>query len=174
MNTLIRRGFVGYVVCVGSLSVMLILPGSAAARNLDATQKLVLNRFFIQVPAAPLALIADRVRSAHFPKTSKGAGGRYGVDALWFKQMVDYWRDAFDRRAAEAPLNRTEQFLASIEGLDVHFARLEPRSGGAKRPPLLLLHGWPHTFASLSPILSEGSLRMATLKADWIGEEDVK
>ena len=153
MNTLItRRAFVGYAVSAGALNVMSNLLGPAAAQNPDPTRKLVLNRFFIQVPAATLARVADRVRSTHFPKTSKGADWRYGVDALWFKELVDYWRDAFDWRAAEARLNRTEQFLVSIDGRDVHFARLAARSGGPKRPPLLLLHGWPYMFATMLPL----------------------
>jgi hypothetical protein len=79
MNTLItRRTFVGYAVSTGALNVMSNLLGPAAAQNPDPTQKLVLNRFFIQVPAATLARMADRVRSTHFP------GGDYGaVVADW-------------------------------------------------------------------------------------------
>jgi pimeloyl-ACP methyl ester carboxylesterase len=153
MNTLItRRAFVGYAVSVGALTVMSNITGSAAAQDSAPTPTLTPNRFFIQVPDTILARIADRVRSAHFPITSKGAGWRYGVDALWFRELVDYWRDAFDWRAAEARLNRIEQFVVAIEKRDVHFARVAPRLDGPKRPPLLLLHGWPYTFATMLPL----------------------
>ena len=46
----------------------------------------------------------------------------------------------------------TEQFLVEIDGRDVHFARIAPKSGGSKRPALLLLHGWPYSFATMLPL----------------------
>lgn len=108
--------------------------------------------FKIDVPDATLARIAQRVATAHWPKVSNGAGWRYGVDADWFKALVSTWRDTYDWRAAEAVLNRTPQYLVEIDGRTLHYARLAPTGGRGARPPLLLLHGWPYTFATMLPL----------------------
>src|SRR3954470_17601209 len=52
--------------------------------------------FRINVPAERLDRIQGRLASAHFPSTSAGAGWRYGVDAEWFRHLVDYWREGYD------------------------------------------------------------------------------
>jgi pimeloyl-ACP methyl ester carboxylesterase len=147
-----RRAFLGYAASAGALSFMTDTTESAAMATPTTSPKLALSRFSIRVTDATLARLTDRVRSARFPKTSKGAGWRYGVDALWFKELIDYWSDGFDWRSAEERLNRTEQFLVPIDGRDVHLARLVPKISGSKRPPLLLLHGWPYSFATMLPL----------------------
>jgi pimeloyl-ACP methyl ester carboxylesterase len=108
--------------------------------------------FKIEVPDAVLARIAQRVATVHWPKASSGAGWRYGVNADWFRTLLSYWRDTYDWRATEAALNRTPQYRVDIDGRSLHFARLAPSSGQAAHPPLLLLHGWPYTFATMLPL----------------------
>ena len=34
--------------------------------------------------------------------------GFANVDALWFKELVEYWANGFDWRSAEAYLNKTK------------------------------------------------------------------
>jgi microsomal epoxide hydrolase len=108
--------------------------------------------FHIAVPASTLSRVKDRLQTVHWPLTSKGAGWRYGVEATWFKELVAYWRDEFDWRAAEEKLNRTPQYRALIDGRPVHFARLEPKVRAADRPAILVLHGWPYSFATMLPL----------------------
>jgi pimeloyl-ACP methyl ester carboxylesterase len=109
--------------------------------------------FQIQVPEQKLRDIRSRLAAVQWPKTSQGAGWTYGVDAGWFRDFVTYWRDRYDWQAAETALNRCPQFMTAIEGRQVHFAHLRPQSGAAdKKPPLLLLHGWPYTFATMLPL----------------------
>jgi pimeloyl-ACP methyl ester carboxylesterase len=67
-----------------------------------------------------------------------------GLSAAYLRDLVDSWID-WDWRAREAWLNRHPQFIAGIGDADVHFAHL--RSERADAPALLVMHGWPHTFA---------------------------
>ncbi|WP_344296564.1 epoxide hydrolase family protein [Agromyces neolithicus] len=67
-----------------------------------------------------------------------------GMSAAYLRELVDTWID-WDWRAREAWLNAHPQFIARIGDADVHFAHL--RSGRADAPALLVMHGWPHTFA---------------------------
>jgi pimeloyl-ACP methyl ester carboxylesterase len=115
-----------------------------------------LQPFRIKVPDEVLKRIQDRVASAHFPPTSAGAGWRYGVDAEWFRRLVDYWREGYDWRKVEAELNLVPQFTAKIDGKDIHFARVEPAAAATRRRwPILLLHGWPCSFATMLPLAAE-------------------
>lgn len=66
------------------------------------------------------------------------------MSAAYLRELVDSWA-AFDWRARERWLDLHPQFLAEIDGTDVHFVHL--RSERADAPALLVMHGWPHTFA---------------------------
>jgi pimeloyl-ACP methyl ester carboxylesterase len=67
-----------------------------------------------------------------------------GMSATYLRELVDSWA-AFDWRPREAWLNRHPQFIADVGDASVHFVHL--RSDRADAPALLVMHGWPHTFA---------------------------
>lgn len=67
-----------------------------------------------------------------------------GMNAAYLRELVDSWL-GWDWRAREAWLNSHPQFIAEIDDADVHFVHL--RSSQADAPALLVMHGWPHTFA---------------------------
>ena len=66
------------------------------------------------------------------------------MSAAYLRELVASWRD-FDWRAREQWLGEHPQFLADIDDATVHFAHL--RADRADAPALLVMHGWPHTFA---------------------------
>jgi hypothetical protein len=66
------------------------------------------------------------------------------MNAEYLADLVESWRD-WDWREREGWLNRHPQFLVDMGGATVHFAHL--RSARAEAPALLVMHGWPHTFA---------------------------
>lgn len=67
-----------------------------------------------------------------------------GMDAAYLRALIDSWL-RWDWRAREAWLNRHPQFIAQIDDARIHFAHL--RSDRPDAPALLVMHGWPHTFA---------------------------
>ncbi|MFK3677349.1 epoxide hydrolase family protein [Microbacterium sp. NPDC090218] len=67
-----------------------------------------------------------------------------GMSAQWLRELVDAWAE-WDWRAREEWLAGFPQFLADVDGTDIHFARME--SSRPDAPALLIMHGWPHTFA---------------------------
>ncbi len=66
------------------------------------------------------------------------------MDAAYLSDLISSWR-RFDWRARERWLNAHPQFLVDLDGSTLHFAHL--RSERADAPALLVMHGWPHTFA---------------------------
>jgi pimeloyl-ACP methyl ester carboxylesterase len=74
-----------------------------------------------------------------------GAGWSRGVPAAYLRALAEHWRHGFDWRAQEAAMNRFPQYTTDIDGQTVHF--LHVRSPEPDATPLLLIHGWPSTFA---------------------------
>lgn len=97
--------------------------------------------FRIDVPEATIERITARVRDAIFPDRLVGNDWRYGTDWNYMRALADYWANTYDWRAAEADLNRYPQFLARVDGYDIHFYHVRGR--GPRPMPLVLTHGWP-------------------------------
>ncbi|GAA3209870.1 epoxide hydrolase family protein [Microbacterium terregens] len=99
--------------------------------------------FTLSVPDAVLDDLRDRLARSRLLDDSPRRP-RSGMTAAYHRQLVKSWRD-FDWRARERWLGRHPQFLADIEDTTIHFAHL--RASRADAPALLVMHGWPHTFA---------------------------
>lgn len=102
--------------------------------------------FRIDVPEAVLARIRAKLALSEVGYAPADDDGRwsYGTDARWLAGLLEYWRTRYDWRAAEARLNARPQFLASVDGLDIHFVHV--RAPGGNGMPLVLTHGWPGSF----------------------------
>ncbi|GAB3931105.1 epoxide hydrolase [Kribbella albertanoniae] len=103
-----------------------------------------MDPFTIAVPEGELDDLRSRLRRTRFAvPTAKD--WEAGVDPEYLRSLVSYWADEFDWRAAEARLNEYPQYVA--DGTHFVHIRRDPT-----RPPVLLTHGWPSTFAELLPL----------------------
>jgi pimeloyl-ACP methyl ester carboxylesterase len=82
-----------------------------------------------------------KVAAVRLPTAPTGAGWSIGCDADFLERFRQHWLHAYDWRAAMATLNRYPQFMATIDGHDIHFVHI--KGEGASPRPLLLTHGWP-------------------------------
>jgi pimeloyl-ACP methyl ester carboxylesterase len=57
------------------------------------------------------------------------------------KELAAYWTTRYDWRKAEAKLNAHPQFIAQIDGFDIHHYHV--RGQGPRPFPIVLTHGWP-------------------------------
>jgi len=99
--------------------------------------------FEIRVPDDVLDDLGDRLARSRLLADSPRKP-RSGLSADYLAELVQSWR-SFDWRQRERWLNAHPQFLADIDGTRIHFAHL--RSDRVDAPALLVMHGWPHTFA---------------------------
>lgn len=99
--------------------------------------------FRVAIDEAQLSDLAVRLRGARLPPTVPDKGWAYGPDWAYMTELVRYWREVYDWRAQEILLNRWPQFMAEVDGTDIHF--LHARSAHGAALPLLLTHGWPGT-----------------------------
>lgn len=99
--------------------------------------------FTVSVPQSKLDAIAARVAAyPWFPAPDdEGASWSRGINSAWFRGLCDHWLKNYDWRKHEADLNRFPQFIAPVDGLDIHFVHVVGEAGGKR--PLLITHGWP-------------------------------
>ncbi|MCX4670606.1 epoxide hydrolase N-terminal domain-containing protein [Streptomyces sp. NBC_01381] len=95
--------------------------------------------------------LRTRLKRTLFTVPSDSTYWAAGTDPGYLRELVAYWADEFDWRAAEAALNAFPQYVAEVAGRRVHFVHLRGRRPeGAPAPlPLVLSHGWPSSFVEM-------------------------
>lgn len=109
--------------------------------------------FTVRVPDAEIEDLHRRIDDQRWPAESwQGIDDwSYGAPEPYVRALTNYWRDAFDWRAAEARLNQFDQFIAAVDRLDVHFIHQRSKHEGAQ--PLLLVHGWPGSVVEFLDVI---------------------
>jgi pimeloyl-ACP methyl ester carboxylesterase len=107
--------------------------------------------FRIAVPDAVLTDLQQRLARTRFPDEIPGSGWTYGTNLAYLRELVTYWRERYDWRAAETRLNRLPQFRARVGDLGIHF--IHQRGVGPRPLPLVITHGWPGSVAEFSKII---------------------
>ena len=67
------------------------------------------------------------------------------------KNMTDYWLKKYDFKRLETRLNRYENLITEIDGVDIHFMHIKSSNANAK--PLLLTHGWPGSVVEFLKVI---------------------
>jgi pimeloyl-ACP methyl ester carboxylesterase len=104
---------------------------------------MAVHPFRIHLPAPILMDLRDRLTRTRFLQDSPRRPVS-GMTSAYLRELVESWID-LDWRSRETWLNGHPQFLADVDGAVIHFAHL--RSKHPDAPALLVMHGWPHTFA---------------------------
>jgi hypothetical protein len=105
----------------------------------------------IAVDERVLEDLRSRLRATIWPEDQGNEDGRYGVPRVMLQELVRYWAEEYDWRAAERAMNAYEHYLVDVSGTRVHFMR---KPGAGPNPvPLILSHGWPWTFWHWSKVI---------------------
>ncbi|KAJ5790868.1 uncharacterized protein N7518_007879 [Penicillium psychrosexuale] len=80
----------------------------------------------------------------------------FGTPVKEVQRLIEYWKDGFDWRKAEAKLNELPQYQTRIEvdgfgSLDIHYVHQINTNKNAI--PLLFSHGWPGSFVEVTKLL---------------------
>lgn len=97
--------------------------------------------FTVDVPQAALDDLKARLANARWPEKETVDDWDQGVPLAYAQELAAYWAREYDWRGIEARLNAHPNFLATIDGLDIHFLHI--RSSNPAARPLILTHGWP-------------------------------
>jgi len=126
-------------------------PGPASTRGPDAVIP-----FKIHVADSVLTDLKQRLARTRFPGEITGSDWDYGTNLTYLKELITYWQQKFDWRAAERRLNQFDQFTTTIDGLDIHF--IHQRSKNPNAMPIAITHGWPGSiveFTKIIPLLTD-------------------
>ena len=108
--------------------------------------------FHIDVKQAVLDDLHDRVARTRWPDEPEGAGWSMGADMAFMRRLADHWLTRYDWRAQEAALNEHPQFIADVDGTELHFVHV--RGTGPDPTPLLLIHSFPDSFYRFHKVVS--------------------
>ena len=117
-----------------------------------------IQHFQINVPEQVLVDLRERIKRTRWPDEIIGSGWNWGTSLSYMKELSEYWLNEFDWRRVERDINAFPNFIAEIDGYNIHFLHIK---GGAKKSiPLILTHGWPGSFLEmmkLVPLLTNNS-----------------
>jgi hypothetical protein len=80
--------------------------------------------FRVAVPDEDLEDLHRRLDATRFPDQIPGTGWELGTDLAYARELVAYWRDAFDWRAQEGRINALEQPELFVEDLRAFYRGL--------------------------------------------------
>jgi len=109
----------------------------------------------LAIDESAIADLKRRLAQVRWPDEAPEPPWRYGTSVGFMRELVEHWARTYDWRRTEAALNAWPQFVTAIDGIDVHFLKVEGRGPNPK--PLLLSHGWPGSvleFLKVIPLLT--------------------
>ena len=80
-------------------------------------------------------------------------GWEHGTNKTYLKELCDYWISEFDWQKHEVELNKFQNFVSNVDGIDIHFIKEKGTSPNSK--PLLLMHGWPGSVIEFLHIINK-------------------
>jgi pimeloyl-ACP methyl ester carboxylesterase len=107
--------------------------------------------FRIGVPDDVLDDLRTRLARTRWPDTECVDDWSQGIPLAYTRALADYWANDYDWRAREAALNRFDQFVTEIDGLEIHF--IHQRSPHDEAFPLLITHGWPGSIVEFHKVI---------------------
>ena len=113
--------------------------------------ELVIEPYRIDISDDALATCTSALHEPGSPSRSTVSGGTTAWSSATSRELVDYWRDTYDWRRAEARLNRHPHFVTEIDGTRVHFMHV--RSPEPDALPLVITHGWPGSIVEFLDIV---------------------
>lgn len=107
--------------------------------------------FTIDVSDELLSDLADRLARTRWPEAEVVDDWSQGTPLAYIQEVCEYWAGPYDWRAREAALNRFDQFVTEVDGLDIHF--VHQRSPHDDAMPLILSHGWPGSIVEFHKVI---------------------
>ena len=129
-----RRSFLAASAAAGAVS---LLPAQMAAAAGDTA----IRPFRVNVPEADLADLRKRIAATKWPEREQVADATQGVQLATMQKLAQYWANEHDWRKCEAKINAVPNFIAEIDGLDIHFIHVRSKHENAL--PMIVTHGWP-------------------------------
>jgi pimeloyl-ACP methyl ester carboxylesterase len=103
--------------------------------------------FQLDVSDKEVAETRQRIASTRWPTKELVPDRSQGVQLATLQELARYWATEYDFGRLESRLNALPQFMAQIDGVDIHFIHVRSRHENAL--PLIMTHGWPGSVIEL-------------------------
>ncbi|MBY0287436.1 MULTISPECIES: epoxide hydrolase family protein [Mycobacteriaceae] len=107
--------------------------------------------FCIDVADDVLDDLRTRLSRTRWPEAECVQDWTQGIPLGYTRDLTAYWADVYDWRSREAALNRFDQFIVEIDGVDIHF--IHQRSPHEEAFPLVITHGWPGSIVEFRNVI---------------------
>ncbi|HET6759500.1 MAG TPA: epoxide hydrolase [Propionibacteriaceae bacterium] len=109
--------------------------------------------FKIEITDSELQDLHRRLDATRWPDPAPDGRTDFarGVPLAYLQELAAYWRQGFDWRVQEARLNEIPQFVAEIDGQQIHY--LHMRSPEPDALPLLITHGYPSSVVEFLDLI---------------------
>ncbi|MEM9034611.1 MAG: epoxide hydrolase family protein [Actinomycetota bacterium] len=107
--------------------------------------------FTIDIAQDQLDDLAARLAATRWPDAETVDDWSQGTPLAYAQELARYWAEDYDWRAREARMNRFDQFVTEVDGLDIHLIHQRSPHEGAF--PLLITHGWPGSVVEFDKII---------------------
>ena len=111
----------------------------------------MITTFSIRVPDQAIDDLKIRLQRTRWPDEIVNSGWKYGANLSYTKELTNYWLNTFDWRNTENEINRYPNYIARIDGVDLHFLYIKSENKNAV--PLFITHGWPGSFLEMMKII---------------------
>ena len=116
-----------------------------------ASNQASIRPFHLHVSDDVLDRIRTRVAEYPWHEMPDDGGWSYGANLDYMKELCTYWLEAFDWRKHEAEINRFSNYMAQVNGIDLHF--IHEKGSGPAPMPLIISHGWPGSVLEFFDII---------------------
>ena len=107
--------------------------------------------FTIDIPDEQINDLHTRIRNTRWPESECVDDWSQGIPLAYTKELATYWLNEYNWRTCENKLNGFDQYITSLQGLDIHF--IHQRSPHEDAFPLLITHGWPGSIVEFHKII---------------------
>ena len=107
--------------------------------------------FTISIPDEDLIDLGRRLKSTRWPEAEGVGDWSQGIPLAYVQEVAAYWARDYNWRRAEAALNRFEQFVTEIDGVNIHF--IHQRSPHDDAFPVIMTHGWPGSIVEFHKVI---------------------
>ncbi|MBD1138807.1 epoxide hydrolase [Pelagibacterales bacterium SAG-MED46] len=113
----------------------------------------MIRDFNINFTEKEIFSVYQKIKDYSWDSISDLKGWDYGTNKVYLKELCDYWINEFDWQKHEVELNKFQNFVSNVDGVDIHFIKEKGTSPNAK--PLLLMHGWPGSVIEFLHIIKK-------------------
>ena len=116
-------------------------------------EQAMIREFNLAISKSTLQEVYARVRRYPWQALPDNSGWDLGADTAYLKELCRYWVSDFDWYRHEKEINRFDNLIARVDGIDIHF--IHEKGSGPKPQPLLISHGWPGSVVEFLEIIEK-------------------